>query len=202
MCSSEALTLQWKEQNCFIESSFCTLNQRQDWGEGSWFIKQWSQSLKASVAPTYSEDSGRWGLLTTLWDLTLRILNCCSLADFFKGEEKSSPQLVCSCNLLFELNSCSFSRGGHSCSFILMCALLIFSIWVWSSIHWSQWKDSHWLQCGMEQVLLELFSNIFCYHLKFLYWSFLWKGDDLFMLIADNSCDVCGIQIMGKWGEK
>lgn len=44
---------------------------------------------------------------------------------FFQGEEKSSLQLVPSCNL-FELNSYSFSRGGHSCSFILMCALLSF----------------------------------------------------------------------------
>lgn len=114
---------------------------------------------------------------------------------FSKEEKKVLPNwflsVICCLNVLF-------SGGGHSCSFILICALLIFSIWVWSSVHWSQWKDSHWLQWGMEQALHELCSNNFCYHLKFLYWSFLWKGNDLFMLIADNSCDVCGIQIMDK----
>lgn len=150
MCSSEALTLQGKEWNCFVESSFHTLNKRHEWGKQSWFIKQCPQSLSVSPPPPIQSilEDESYLQLCEIYLLGSRIAALLQILS--KEKKKSSPQLVPSCNLLFELNSCSFSRGGHSCSFILMCVLLIFSIWVSSNIHWSQWKGSHWLQWGME----------------------------------------------------
>lgn len=56
-------------------------------------------------------------------------LECCALADFFKGGEKSPPQLVPFCNLLFELNSCPFFwRRAWLLFYPNVCAIDLFNL--------------------------------------------------------------------------